>query len=99
MRSLEAMMQIGEDGKLTIQLPENAPEGKYRVTFKPFSKRHRAKMKLQSQTQTQPQLETENISEESFEPDPALTKSAATILSENQSVEPFSLLQAPNVNY
>ncbi|MEL6605117.1 MAG: hypothetical protein AAFP20_18035 [Cyanobacteria bacterium J06614_10] len=33
MRSIEALLQVGEDGKLAIELPEEAAPGKYKVTF------------------------------------------------------------------
>jgi len=33
MRPIEAVMQVGEDGKLTIELPEEATPGRYKVVF------------------------------------------------------------------
>ncbi|MEL6470475.1 MAG: hypothetical protein AAFQ74_12165 [Cyanobacteria bacterium J06623_4] len=33
MRSIEALLQVGEDGKLAIELPEEAAPGQYKVTF------------------------------------------------------------------
>ena len=33
MRSIEAVMQVAEDGKLTIELPEEATPGRYKVVF------------------------------------------------------------------
>jgi len=33
MRPIEAVMQVGEDGKLTIELPEEATSGRYKVVF------------------------------------------------------------------
>lgn len=33
MRSMEALLNIGEDGKLTIELPEEAAPGRYQVSF------------------------------------------------------------------
>ena len=33
MRSIEAVMQVSEDGKLTIELPEEATPGRYKVVF------------------------------------------------------------------